>query len=50
MTAHRQWGMDLDAALGHEAVEGARPLREDARAGASRFASVLGRSGDFGDI
>ena len=50
MTAHRQWGMDLDAALGHEAVEGVRPLHEDARAGASRFASGLGRSGDFGAI
>ncbi len=50
MTAHRQWGMDLEAALGHEAVEGGRPLQEDARTGASHFVSGLGRSGDFDRI
>ncbi len=50
MTAHRQWGMDIDAALAHEAVEGVRPLQEDAQTGASRFASGLGRSGDFESI
>ncbi len=50
MTAHLQWGMELAAALRHEGIEGERPLREDARAGAARFAAGLGRGGDFEKI
>jgi enoyl-CoA hydratase len=50
MTAHRQWGMGFEDALRHEAIEGVRPLEEDAGTGASRFASGLGRSGDFDTI
>lgn len=50
MTAHRQWGMTLTDALRLEGVEGERPLLEEAQAGASRFASGLGRGGDFGNI
>jgi len=50
MTAYQQWGLGLEEALRHEGIEGARPLAEDAATGASRFASGLGRSGDFGRI
>jgi enoyl-CoA hydratase len=47
MSCHRQWGYPLPEALRFEGVQGDRPLREEARAGASRFASGLGRSGSF---
>ncbi|GLQ06924.1 crotonase/enoyl-CoA hydratase family protein [Sneathiella chinensis] len=50
MTSYRQWGMDLADALTLEGVEGEKPLQEEARKGASRFASGLGRSGDFSSI
>ena len=46
-SAYRQWGMGLGAALELEGIEGERPLNEEARTGAARFASGLGRSGDF---
>ena len=50
MSAHLQWGQDIAVALREEAMRGERPLREEARAGASRFAGGLGRGGDFGAI
>jgi enoyl-CoA hydratase len=46
-SSYQQWGEDIAAALRHEAREGEAPLREEAVAGATRFASGLGRSGDF---
>ena len=50
MTAYQQWGMDLEDALRREAVDGAAPVLQEAQNGASRFASGLGRSGDFSKI
>ena len=50
MSCHRQWGLDLSDALLNEAIEGDRPLREEARRGASRFAEGLGRKGSFENI
>jgi len=50
MSCHRQWGLDLAEALRNEAIEGDRPLREEARRGASRFADGLGRQGSFESI
>ncbi|MEX3007899.1 crotonase/enoyl-CoA hydratase family protein [Hoeflea sp. TYP-13] len=50
MTAHRQWGMDLQDALRLEGVEGEKPVLEEAERGASRFASGRGRSGSFDEI
>ena len=47
MSAHRQWDWDLAEALRFEDREGQRPLLEEARAGAGRFAGGLGRSGSF---
>jgi enoyl-CoA hydratase len=49
-SALAQWGLGLDAALANEGREGARPLREEARAGAQRFAAGAGRGGDFSVI
>ncbi len=49
MTAHRQWGMPLEEALHREAVEGAKPLAEEAVKGAARFSAGAGRSGSFKD-
>ena len=49
-SAYRQWGLPLDQALRAEAEGGAAPLREEARAGAGRFAAGRGRGGDFEDI
>jgi enoyl-CoA hydratase len=49
-SALAQWGLGLDAALANEAREGARPLREEARAGAQRFSAGAGRGGDFSAI
>ena len=48
-TAHRQWGMPLEEALYMEAVEGAKPLAEEAVNGAARFSAGAGRSGSFKD-
>jgi enoyl-CoA hydratase len=50
MSCHRQWGLDLSEALHNEAIEGERPLREEALPGASRFADGLGRQGSFDSI
>jgi enoyl-CoA hydratase/carnithine racemase len=50
MSCHRQWGLDLAGALRNEAIEGERPLREEALPGASRFADGLGRQGSFDSI
>ena len=49
-SVHNQWGAELGAALQFEGVQGERPLREEARIGAARFKSGLGRSGDFNKI
>ena len=50
MSCHRQWDLDLAEALRNEAIEGDRPLREEARRGAGRFADGLGRQGSFESI
>ena len=50
MTAHEQWGLDLKEALKLEGIEGQVPIREEAEKGAARFASGLGRSGQFDSI
>ena len=47
MSAHRQWDFDLAEALKFEGRHGQRPLLEEARAGAARFAKGLGRGGGF---
>ena len=47
MSSHRQWDLNLVEALRNEAIEGDRPLREEARKGATRFAGGLGRRGSF---
>jgi enoyl-CoA hydratase len=47
MSCHRQWDLDLAKALRNEAIEGERPLREEAGRGATRFADGLGRQGSF---
>ena len=49
-SAYAGWDGDLGRALAAEAVAGAAPLAEGARDGAARFASGLGRGGDFEDI
>lgn len=50
LSAYRQWDGDLDEALRREGRGGQRPLLEEARAGAGRFAGGLGRSGTFDRI
>jgi enoyl-CoA hydratase len=50
MSCHRQWGLELTEALRNEAIEGYRPLREEAHRGASRFSDGLGRHGTFESI
>lgn len=50
MTSYEQWGMDVAKALKLEAREGAKPVNAEAQKGAARFASGLGRSGDFSKI
>ncbi len=49
-SAYAQWGEDIATALNREGREGERPLREQAREGASRFAAGAGRGGDFKNI
>jgi enoyl-CoA hydratase len=49
-SVYRQWGMTLGGSLEFEGIEGERPLIEEARVGAARFAGGLGRSGDFEEI
>jgi enoyl-CoA hydratase len=50
MSAYRQWDLDLVEALKNEGREGLKPLREEARAGAARFAAGAGRGGSFKNI
>ena len=47
MSCHRQEGVGLDEALRNEGLRGSRPLQEEARRGAGRFAGGLGRGGSF---
>ncbi len=47
MSAYRQWDFDLAEALRFEGREGAKPLRAEAMAGASRFVGGAGRGGRF---
>lgn len=49
-SAFRQWDFDLGEALDNEGRGGVEPLRQEARAGATRFAGGRGRGGGFGDI
>jgi enoyl-CoA hydratase len=49
-SSYAQWGEDIETALKREGRDGERPLREEARKGASRFASGAGRGGDFRSI
>lgn len=49
-SAYAGWDDDVAAALRAEAIAGAAPVREGARAGAARFADGLGRAGDYADI
>ncbi len=46
MSCHTQWGFGLEDALRDEGRRGHRPLLEEARDGAGRFAAGLGRHGD----
>ncbi|HEY0878166.1 MAG TPA: crotonase/enoyl-CoA hydratase family protein [Zeimonas sp.] len=50
MSAHRQWGVDIAEALRFEGRGGAPVIREEAAAGAARFAAGHGRGGDFESI
>jgi enoyl-CoA hydratase len=50
MSAYAGWDGELRHALQAEAIAGAEPLREGARAGAARFAGGLGRGGGFKEI
>jgi len=45
MSSYRQWGADVESALRFEGREGERPLLEEARSGAARFAGGAGRGG-----
>ena len=49
-SSYGQWGESLPDALAREGRDGERPLIDEAVSGAGRFASGLGRSGDFGRI
>jgi len=50
ISAYRQWDLDFVEALKNEARGGVAPLRQEARAGATRFASGKGRSGTFEEL
>jgi enoyl-CoA hydratase len=50
LSCYRQWDFDLAEALKFEGRNGQRPVLEEARAGAGRFAAGLGRSGSFEKI
>lgn len=50
MSSYRQWGEPLDEALRFEGRNGEAVFRSEAVTGAARFASGLGRSGDFENI
>jgi enoyl-CoA hydratase len=47
-SSYHQWGEEADEALGREGREGEKVLKQEAISGAGRFASGLGRGGDFG--
>jgi enoyl-CoA hydratase len=47
LSCYRQWDFELVEALKFEGRNGQRPVLEEARAGAGRFAAGLGRSGSF---
>ena len=49
-SAYAGWASDLQGALRGEALAGAAPLAEGAKAGAVRFAGGLGRGGGFEEI
>ncbi len=49
-SAYKQWALDLSEALINEGREGLVPIKQEARAGATRFASGKGRGGDFSNI
>ena len=49
-SSYEQWGLQLPLAMQNEFRLGSVPLREEARAGATRFADGKGRSGNFNDI
>jgi enoyl-CoA hydratase len=50
MSCHAQWGFSLEEALRDEGRRGLQPLQEEARTGAARFATGLGRRGSFEEI
>lgn len=50
LSSYQQWGNDITTALRQESRGGEAPLRAEAVHGAARFASGLGRSGDFAKI
>ena len=47
LSAHEQFGMTLDEALGNEFERGLESLQAGAREGAQRFAEGAGRHGEF---
>lgn len=49
-SSYAQWGEDIATALKREGRDGERALLDEGGKGAGRFASGLGRSGDFGRI
>lgn len=49
-SSYAQWGEGLDEALRREGADGEAVLQQEAITGAGRFASGVGRGGDFRDI
>jgi enoyl-CoA hydratase len=49
-SSYLQWGQEIGEALKREGRAGERPIREEAAKGAQRFASGLGRGGDFSAV
>ena len=47
ISVYRQWDLELNEALRFEGREGAKPLRDEARAGANRFVDGAGRGGQM---
>jgi enoyl-CoA hydratase len=50
LSSYLQWGYEIGEALKREGRAGETPIREEAAKGAARFASGLGRGGDFSTI
>ncbi|MGD9914558.1 MAG: crotonase/enoyl-CoA hydratase family protein [Rhizobiaceae bacterium] len=50
MSAIRQWSLDIEPALGGEWATSAATFRSEGSAGAARFSSGKGRSGNFSDL